>query len=109
MAWRYVKSRPVPGWEAEHSIPGSPEPAVGQAPGVGVLGGAICFDGDFPAVFASASGRGIELLLLPSSDWKGISPLHTRQAVFRAVEQGFSMVRQVNQGLSVAVDGYGRV
>ncbi|RKH69472.1 apolipoprotein acyltransferase, partial [Corallococcus interemptor] len=109
VAWRYVKSRPVPGWEAEHSIAGSTEPAVSQAPGVGVLGGAICFDGDFPGVFASASARGLELLLLPSSDWKGISPLHTRQAVFRAVEQGFSMVRQVNQGLSVAVDGYGRV
>ncbi|ATB29712.1 nitrilase-related carbon-nitrogen hydrolase [Melittangium boletus] len=109
VAWRYVKSRPVPGWEAEHSIAGSTEPAVGQAPGVGVLGGAICFDGDFPEVFASASERGLELLLLPSSDWKGISPLHTRQAVFRAVERGFSMVRQVNQGLSVAVDGYGRV
>ncbi|WP_375758961.1 nitrilase-related carbon-nitrogen hydrolase [Corallococcus exercitus] len=109
VAWRYVKSRPVPGWEADHSIPGSPEPAVSQAPGVGVLGGAICFDGDFPAVFASAAERGLELLLLPSSDWEGISPLHTRQAVFRAVEQGFSMVRQVNQGLSVAVDGYGRV
>ncbi|RYZ46062.1 MAG: apolipoprotein acyltransferase, partial [Myxococcaceae bacterium] len=109
VAWRYVKSRPVPGWEAEHSVPGSTEPAVGMASGVGVLGGAICFDGDFPGVFASASERGMELLLLPSSDWKGISPLHTRQAVFRAVEQGFSMVRQVNQGLSVAVDGYGRV
>ncbi|MET0403816.1 MAG: nitrilase-related carbon-nitrogen hydrolase [Cystobacter sp.] len=109
VAWRYVKSRPVPGWEAEHSIPGSTEPAVGQAPGVGGLGGAICFDGDFPQAFARASERGMELLLLPSSDWKGISPLHTQQAVFRAVEQGFSLVRQVNQGLSVAVDGYGRV
>ena len=65
VAWRYVKSRPVPGWEAEHSIPGSTEPAVGLAPGVGVLGGAICFDGDFPGVFASASERGLELLLLP--------------------------------------------
>jgi apolipoprotein N-acyltransferase len=32
-----------------------------------------------------------------------------RQAVFRAVEQGFSMVRQANQGRSAAVDGYGRV
>jgi apolipoprotein N-acyltransferase len=109
VAWRYVKSRPVPGWEADHSIPGSTELPLIQAPGVGHLGGAICFDGDFPSVFASTSERGLELLLLPSSDWRGISPLHTRQAVFRAVERGFSMVRQVNQGLSVAVDGYGRV
>ncbi|EYF00240.1 hypothetical protein [Chondromyces apiculatus] len=50
-----------------------------------------------------------KLLLLPASDWRAISALHRRQAVFRAVEQGFSMVRQANQGQSAAVDGYGRM
>lgn len=109
VAWRYVKSRPVPGWEADNSVPGSPELPVAQAPGVGVLGGSICFDTDFPAQFTSLGARGVELLLSPASDWKAINPLHTRQAVFRAVEQGFSMLRQANQGLSVAVDAYGRV
>ncbi|KFE72024.1 nitrilase-related carbon-nitrogen hydrolase [Hyalangium minutum] len=109
MAWRYVKARPVPGWEADHSIPGSQEVPVLRNSGVGNLGGAICFDGDFPAAFADPGSRGLELLLLPASDWQGISSLHMRQAVFRAVEQGFSMLRQANQGQSVAVDGYGRV
>lgn len=109
VAWRYVKARPVPGWEADHSIAGSPEVPVQRDAGVGNLGGAICFDGDFPAHFAGPAGRGLELLLLPASDWRAISALHMRQAVFRAVEQGFSMLRQANQGLSVAVDGYGRV
>lgn len=109
VAWRYVKARPVPGWEADHSIPGSPEVPVLRDAGVGNVGGAICFDGDFPAHFADPTERGLELLLLPASDWRAISSLHMRQAVFRAVEQGFSMVRQANQGRSVAVDGYGRV
>lgn len=109
VAWRYVKARPVPGWEADHSIPGSPEVPVLRDSGVGNLGGAICFDADFPADFAGPTARGLELLLLPASDWRAISTPHMRQAVFRAVEQGFSMVRQANQGLSVAVDGYGRV
>ncbi|MFY0576412.1 nitrilase-related carbon-nitrogen hydrolase [Cystobacter fuscus] len=109
VAWRYVKARPVPGWEADHSIPGSPEVPVLKDSGVGNVGGAICFDGDFPAQFAGSTARGLELLLLPASDWRSISALHMRQAVFRAVEQGFSMLRQANQGTSVAVDGYGRV
>ncbi|WNG48189.1 apolipoprotein acyltransferase [Archangium minus] len=109
VAWRYVKARPVPGWEADHSIPGSPEVPVLRDSGVGNLGGAICFDGDFPADFVNPTARGLELLLLPASDWRSISSLHMRQAVFRSVEQGFSMLRQANQGLSVAVDGYGRV
>ncbi|PCC68866.1 apolipoprotein N-acyltransferase [Nannocystis exedens] len=109
VAWRYVKARPVPGWEADHSVPGSPEVPVLRDTDVGNLGGAICFDADFPAHFADPTSRGLELLLLPASDWRGILGPHMRQAVFRAVEQGFSMVRQANQGLSVAVDGYGRV
>ncbi|XXF75226.1 nitrilase-related carbon-nitrogen hydrolase [Myxococcaceae bacterium GXIMD 01537] len=109
VAWRYVKARPVPGWEADHSIPGSQEVPVLRDSGVGIVGGAICFDGDFPADFAGPAARGLELLLLPASDWRGISALHRRQAEFRAVEQGFSMLRQANQGQSMAVDGYGRV
>ncbi|SES94085.1 nitrilase-related carbon-nitrogen hydrolase [Stigmatella erecta] len=109
VAWRYVKARPVPGWEAEHSIPGSPEVPVLRGSGVGNVGGAICFDGDFPADFAAPTARGLELLLLPASDWRAIGWLHQRQAVFRAVEHGFSLLRQANQGQSVAVDGYGRV
>ncbi|UQA60559.1 nitrilase-related carbon-nitrogen hydrolase [Polyangium aurulentum] len=109
VAWRYVKARPVPGWEADHSIPGSQEVPVLRDAGVGNLGGAICFDGDFPAHFAGPASRGLELLLLPASDWRAITSMHMRQAMFRAVEQGFSMLRQANQGLSMAVDGYGRV
>lgn len=109
VAWRYVKARPVPGWEADHSIPGSPEVPVLRGSGIGNVGGAICFDGDFPADFAGPTARGLELLLLPASDWRAIRSLHKRQAVFRAVEQGFSLLRQANQGQSVAVDGYGRV
>ena len=109
VAWRYVKARPVPGWEADHSIAGSKQVPVLRDSSVGSVGGAICFDGDFPADFADPTSRGLELLLLPASDWRGISSPHMRQAVFRSVEQGFSMLRQANQGLSVAVDGYGRV
>lgn len=109
VAFRYVKARPVPGWEADHSIPGSREVPVLRDAGAGNLGGAICFDGDFPADFAGPTSRGLELLLLPASDWRAISALHRRQAVFRAVEQGFSLLRQANQGQSVAVDGYGRI
>jgi len=47
-------------------------------------------------------------MLVPSWDWKEIDPLHTQMAVFRAVENGFSMVRQSGEGLSMAVDYLGR-
>lgn len=75
----------------------------------GVLSGAICWDMDYPTILQQAGQNGTGLLLVPSSDWREVSPLHAHMAVFRAIENGMSMVRQVEGGLSIAVDPYGRV
>ena len=75
----------------------------------GTLSGVICWDADFPAIVRQAGRDGIDILLVPSGDWREIDPLHTQMAVFRAIENGVSLVRQVNQGLSLAADPYGRV
>ncbi len=48
-------------------------------------------------------------LLAPSNDWREIDPWHTQMATFRAMEQGFSLVRHTSRGLSAAVDYQGRV
>jgi apolipoprotein N-acyltransferase len=48
------------------------------------------------------------LLLLPAGDWYSISPYHTYMAVYRAVENGCSMMRQVSSGLSLATDYRGK-
>ena len=53
--------------------------------------------------------NGTGLLLVPSSDWAEIDPLHTQMAVFRAIENGHSLVRQAEGNVSIAVDPYGRV
>jgi apolipoprotein N-acyltransferase len=75
----------------------------------GTLSGVICWDADYPAVLQQAGRNGTDILLVPAGDWREISPLHTHMAVFRAIENGVSLVRQVNQGLSLAADPYGRV
>jgi apolipoprotein N-acyltransferase len=75
----------------------------------GVLSGVICWDADYPAVIQQAGQNGTALLLVPASDWAEIDPLHTQMAVFRAVENGHSLVRQAEGNVSVAVDSYGRV
>jgi apolipoprotein N-acyltransferase len=75
----------------------------------GVLSGAICYDLDFPAVVQQAGRNGTGLMLVPSSDWLEIDPVHSHMAVFRAIENGMSLVRQTYGGLSIAVDPYGRV
>lgn len=75
----------------------------------GRLAGVICWDADFPAVVRQVGQSGAALLLIPAHDWADIDPLHGQMAVFRAIENGVSIVRQADQGLSLAADPYGRV
>jgi apolipoprotein N-acyltransferase len=75
----------------------------------GVLGGLICYDMDYPAIVEQAGLNGTGVMLDPSSDWQDIDPTHTYMAVFPAIENGMSVVRQTDGGLSIAVDPYGRV
>lgn len=108
IAWRFLKAIPVPGPEATISAPGDGKLKAVATP-YGRLSGVICFDMDFPALLAQAGKLGADVLIVPSGDWREIDPFHTNMARFRAIEQGFNMVRQVNRGLSVAVDDQGRV
>jgi hypothetical protein len=48
-------------------------------------------------------------MLVPAGDWRGIDPRHSQIASFRAIEQGFNLVRQGNRGLSAAYDYEGHV
>ncbi len=48
-------------------------------------------------------------MLVPSNDWPDIDPLHTQMASFRAIENGFSLVRITGNGLSAAFDYQGQV
>ena len=103
--WEYVKAHPVPG--------STDRPGEGRIPVVdtpyGRIGSAICYDFDFPALIRQAGRRGVDIMLDPSWDWRALDPLHTEMAAARAVENGFSLVRQTPEGLSVAVDHEGRV
>ena len=101
----YHKARPVPG-----------DPERGKDPAIpvfsttlGRIAGAVCFDADFPELIAKAGREDADLLLIPSSDWRAIDPIHTRMAILRGVENGCSVVRQTNKGLSAAADYQGRI
>ena len=50
----------------------------------------------------------MDFVALPSSDWRGIDPIHTEMAALRAIEQGFSIVRSTRFGLSAGIDPFGR-
>lgn len=75
----------------------------------GTLSGVICWDNDFIATIRQAGRNGTDILLVPSHDWRAIDPMHGQMSVFRAIENGVSLFRQADQGLSIATDPYGRV
>jgi apolipoprotein N-acyltransferase len=75
----------------------------------GTLSTVICFDLDVPHWMRQAAKLDVDVLLVPGFDTEAISPYHTEAGLFRAVEGGYSLVRGVNAGTSMAVDATGRV
>ena len=105
MIGRYHKARPVPG-DPER---GADKEIPVVSTSLGNLAGAVCFDADFPNLMRKAGRKQADLLVVPSSDWRAIDPLHTRMALVRGVEYGCSVIRPTHKGLSAAADYQGRI
>lgn len=102
----FHKNNPVP--MAEASEPGDGKIPVAESPW-GNIATSICYDADFPKQMRQTSKKKAALLLLPSGDWNAIDPYHSNMAVFRGIENGCSIVREVSGGLSFASDYRGRI
>jgi apolipoprotein N-acyltransferase len=107
VVWTYEKSHPAPGEQGLFVLGDGKIPIV-ESP-YGRLANVICFDADYPGTVRQAGQAGADLLLVPGDDWQAIDPSHTQVATFRAIENGFSEVREASNGLSMAVDYEGRV
>ncbi|MEW6730850.1 MAG: nitrilase-related carbon-nitrogen hydrolase [Acidobacteriota bacterium] len=101
----YCKSNPIPGdpETGGDSIIRSLDTIHGR------ISQTICYDMDFHRFIQQASRQATDLMVVPALDWPEITPLHTRMATFRAIENGFSLVRQTSRGLSLATDYQGNV
>ena len=100
----YFKNIPVEG--IDPSVPGDGKMRILDTP-YGRLSYAICYDTDFPDLIRQVGQLEADLLLVPTGDWKDISPYHTKITNIRCIENGFAQVRAVSGGLSSAVDPYG--
>ena len=104
----YLKTHPVFGGEA-----GIMRRGDGRLPIVttrdGRMGTAICFDADCPEFMRQAGHGDADLLIVPANDGRSFRTMHAQMAVFRAIENGVSIVRPAASGLSSAIDPWGRV
>ena len=107
MAFSYVKTHPVPGGEAMVSARGDGRIPTEDTP-YGRLAAPICYDMDFPPHIRQVGRTRADTILVPASDNKPIQHLHHVHAVFRAIENGVSMLRSTRWGISAAVDPLGR-
>jgi apolipoprotein N-acyltransferase len=72
----------------------------------------ICYEAIFPGAVVQSAERPGLLLNVTNDGWFGDTTgprQHLHQARVRAVEEGLPLVRAANNGISAAVDGYGRV
>lgn len=103
--WRsYDKRRMIPGFESHFDL--GQGPLIFEHDGVR-YGVAICKDMDFPDL-----GRfyaGVDVMLVPAWDFGVDAWLHSRMAVLRGVESGYSIVRGAREGVMTVSDAYGRV
>ena len=105
MEYEYLKAYPVPG--AGHKAGEKQIPVIETS--MGRIGTAICYDMDFTHLIHQAGRKDVDIMIVPAWDWEAIDPLHTHMAAFRGIENGFSVVRQTGEGLSMATDPTGRV
>ncbi len=103
--YTYHKHQPVPG---EPSAKGKEPLKIFDRTGTKVSG-FICYDYDFPYLARQMGHLKADIVAIPSSDWRGIDPLHSQMAAFRAIEQGHSIVRSTRFGLSAAINPYGQM
>jgi apolipoprotein N-acyltransferase len=103
MGYTYNKHEPVPG---EPAAKGTEALETFNVEGLKV-GGVICYDYDFPYLAREYGRLDADIVAIPSSDWRGIDPIHTKMAALRAVEQGHSILRSTRLGLSAAINPLG--
>jgi apolipoprotein N-acyltransferase len=102
----YTKHRLTPP-EAETHIRGEGPVPVVETP-YGNIATIICNDAIFPDfVRRHVGGRGVDILLVPSWDFRYAASIWSHFQAFRAIENGFSMFRLVREGLTLAVDHLG--
>ncbi|KAG0086826.1 hypothetical protein BGZ93_007159 [Podila epicladia] len=102
--FEYQKANPVA--MVETTVQAGPQVLPVADTKYGRLGGAICFDLDFPNFMAQGGQQEVDILLQPSWTWGSIGRLEAVMQSFRAVENGFTLFRCGSWAPSTAYDPY---
>ena len=83
-----------------------------KVPGLPVMGGAICSESIFPSEVVNKKEKPEILLVLVNDGWYGMSPgpyQHLVASQMRAVEEGVTVIRSANTGISAVIADNGEI
>lgn len=104
--FEYLKAIPTP---TEKCVAGDGKVKLLNYPNSNIAS-TICFDLDFPSFIRKFGKSRVDIMISPANDWGAISKTHPFEVSFRAIENGFSLVRpNPNNGLAASFDYQGRV
>jgi apolipoprotein N-acyltransferase len=106
IVFEYLKNRITPGDHEKNR--GDGLLLLAETPR-GLLSAAICLDMDDPALIRQAGRSGVELMLNPADNNPVDDDMQLRMAMYRAVENGFALLRSTGDGFSAAYDHHGRL
>jgi apolipoprotein N-acyltransferase len=106
--WTYEKTYLVIPVESYIAVPGDGKlPLVDTA--AGRLSTAICNDLHFPTLIRQAGASNADILIAPYNDVIPFGQGDSVTAIFRAIENGVSLLRPAGHGTSMIVDYEGRI
>ena len=103
---RYIKTHLVPVYETYTR--GSGARAELEIEGVKV-GGVICQDDNFSDIARGYGRDGVQLMTIPTNDWRGVQHFHLTSTLWRALEMRYGIARATSDGISVLISARGEV
>ena len=109
VVWTYNKTYPVVPNESAVTVRGSGVLPVADTP-YGRLTTAICNDLEYPGLLRQAGQKGADILLAPNHEvYSFQASYRAGEQVYRAIENGTSLIRPDGDGISLMTDYLGRV
>jgi len=109
VVWTYEKTYPIVPGESAIDVRGSGVLPVADTP-YGRLTTAICNDLEYPGLLRQAGQKGADILLAPNHEvYSFQASYRAGEQVYRAIENGTSLIRPDGDGISLMTDYLGRV
>ncbi len=93
----------------ENYRPGDGTLLLARLPGGALLGSMICHDDNFTELARAYGRAGVDMVAVPTNDWREAKDYHFESSIFRAIENRYAIVRAATDGTSAIISARGEV